>query len=339
MEQVSMFEVSDSYARLDKAGDPLVGLSERVRWYRLDKLLKPVTFAPTAKGGRPGIKPQIMVRCLLLQALYNLSDEGCEYQINDRLSFKRFVGLGVNEKAPDAKTIWLYRERVIALKLDNTLWEWFQKELLRHGYEARKGQILDATFTQTHKPTRDWDDEDDDGYDLTPRQEQQIDRDATFTKKNERSYHGYKLHTQIDNKHKLIRRQTTTTASTHDSQIQDQLVDPTGNTGRKVWADSAYRSKEHEQTLREQGLVSQIHHRAWRNKPLTPAKIRTNTTRSKVRARVEHVYGYMITSMGGLMIHTIGLARASCKNTLKCLAYNMRRFVFLENQKSRENCA
>lgn len=328
MIQFGFCDVSGCYSRLDAAGDPLVKIIETVDWSGLAVLLDPIRFESGAKGGRPGWDPLIMVKCFLLQSLYGLSDDACEYQLNDRFSFKRFVGLGLDDKAPDAKTIWLYRERMIKANLTDILWDWFQAELLRHGYEAQKGQIIDAAIVSTHKPTKTHED------DLPPAMERQIDRDASFTQKHGNSYHGYKAHIQIDNMHKFVRKQMTTSAHVHDSQLFAALLETKANSGRKVWADSAYRSVSHEALLSQYHLTSQIHYKAYRNKPLSEAKQRTNHTRSKTRARVEHVFGHVITAMHGWALHTIGIARAEAKITLKLLTYNIQRFARLQQLKT-----
>ena len=149
---------------------------------------------------------------------------------------------------------------------------------------------------------------------LTKAQSSQIDNDATFTKKNEKTFHGYKNHIQIDNKHKIIRQQITTTASLHDSQEFENLVDEEkDNDSPDVWGDSAYRSAGSEEMLKKKNLNSKVHERAYRNNPLSEEQKASNTTKSRIRVRVEHVFGHMVTSMGGVIIHTIGLARAEVK--------------------------
>jgi IS5 family transposase len=172
----------------------------------------------------------------------------------------------------------------------------------------------------THKPTGKHTKQEKAGMPLSAAQKAQIDPDATFTKKGAIRHHGYKDHTQIDNKNKIIR------------QYEDKPTQAGSNTGRDVYADSAYRSAKSEKTLKNNHLKSKIHHRAYRNKPLTDHQDRVNRTRSKTRSRIEHVFGHMNTSMGGLVIHTIGLARAKVKIGLKNLAYNMQRFAFLMTQ-------
>ena len=336
--QISFFEVEDSYIRLDKAGDPLLNLNSMIRWDTLRPLLSPVSLAPGSQGGRPALDSLMMVKCLLLQSLYNISDESCEYQINDRLSFKRFIGLSVSDKAPDEKTIWLFRERLKHGGLHEKIFDWFSDEINSAGYVAQEGQIIDASFVPTHKPTGKHKKQLKEGIPLTSSQSAQIDADATFTKKNNTTHHGYKNHIQVDAKHKIIRKQKTTTASVHDSQEFESLIDEGGNSGVDVFADSAYRSAESEKMISEKKLVSQVHERAYRNKPLTNEQKASNKIKSRVRVRVEHVFGHMATSMGSLAVHTIGLARAEVKISFKNLAYNMHRFILFESRKMRDKC-
>ena len=145
----------------------------------------------------------------------------------------------------------------------------------------------------------------------------------------ERSYFGYKNHVNADARHKLIRDYTVSDASEHDSQKFDELLSR-GNTLRDVYADSAYRSAETEQKLRARGFRSRIHKRGRRNRPLTEAQGRANHRKSKVRARIEHVFGAQENAPGGRLVRTIGIVRAKVKIGLQNLAYNIRRLVFLE---------
>jgi len=330
--QRSFFEVDDCYNRLDNAGDPLVKLSEMIDWDSLLPTVESIRFNSTAKGGRPGIDPLVVIKSLLLQSLYSLGDDSCEYQINDRLSFKRFIGISPSEKSPDAKTLWLYKERIKWKKLHNKIFDWFDSQINAAGYTAQGGQIIDASFVPTHKPSGNHKKQLKQEIPLTKNQSSQIDNDATFTKKNEQWHHGYKNHIQIDNKHKIIRKQITTTASTHDSQEFESLVDKKNNDSSNVWADSAYRSAESEKMLKNKGLNSKVHERSYRNNPLSDLQKISNKIKSKIRVRVEHVFGHMSNSMGGVALHTIGLARAEVKITFKNIAYNMQRFTFLKSK-------
>lgn len=331
--QSNMFEVMDSFARLDKAGDPLQKLTKHIRWYRLEKIIKPIFKTEASQMGRPSWDIGIILRCLLLQALYNLSDDSCEYQINDRISFKRFIGIDVNAKAPDAKTLWHYREKMIALKLDQKLWIWLEEELTRSGYRAKKGQMIDASFVEVPRRACDEKDFDEDDEDYHDSRTSQLDPDASYTKKNSKTYYGYKMHVQADVCYKLVRNHCVTSAHVHDSQCFEELLDDEINSGRDVYADSAYRSEAHESLLRRKGLQSKIHYRAYRNKGLSAAKVLTNSTRSKVRVRIEHIFGHIHTAMGGIYTHVVGRARVGFKVSLKLLAYNLHRYSYFERRK------
>lgn len=346
MKQAGFFEISDCYRRLDDAGDPLAALDAVVDWRGLALIMDGIALdvrTNGGKGGRPPLSGLMMAKILILQSCNNLADERAEFLINDRLSFKRFLGLGANDKSPDAKSIWLWRERVQHGGLSENIFAWFEGELCRAGYAAKGGQIVDATFVPTHKPTGKHKKQLRDEVPLTPEQARQIDADATFVKKGDATYHGYKNHTNIDREHKLIRAHDTTTASVHDSQKFDDVLAPAAENAKaedtKVWADSAYRSAEAEAMLAAKNLASQVHERAYRNTPLTDLQKAENRLKSSVRARVEHVYGQMVTRMGGLMIHTLTLARAKVKVTFKNLAYNMQRFVFLMRGRRQHSCA
>jgi len=168
-----------------------------------------------------------------------------------------------------------------------------------------------------------------DGWEEKPAKNAQKDKDARWTKKNGKSYYGYKNHIGIDRKHKLIRRYAETDASVHDSQKLDEVLDK-ANTSNEVWADSAYRSVETEARLKAKGYRSRIHRRGARNHPLSDRQQAANTTRSRVRARVEHIFGDQHNAMGGKFVRTIGMARARAKIGLMNLVYNMRRLVQLE---------
>jgi IS5 family transposase len=340
------FDAVEAYARVDACGDPLVSLESAVEWSGLAALMSGIVFERDGNGGKGGRKPLpglLMAKILILQACNNLSDDRAEFLINDRLSFKRFLGLEITEKSPDSKTIWLWRERVLHSGLHEKIFAWFEGELVRSGFEAKGGQLVDATFVPTHKPSGKHKKQLAEEMPLSKAQARQIDNDATFTKKGGVTYHGYKNHANVDAKWKLIRAAEITPNAPHDSTAFEGLLsegaasDPDDERG--VWADSAYRSAAAEAMLAEKNLVSHVHERAYRNHPLTDLQKAANRLKSTVRVRVEHVFGHMETSMGGMLIHTLGLARAKAKITFKNLAYNMQRFVFLTSRRRQQNCA
>src|SRR5262245_13253759 len=167
------------------------------------------------------------------------------------------------------------------------------------------------------------------GWDEKPAKNAQKDKDARWTKKNEESFYGYKNHVSVDRKHKIIRRYAETDASVHESQKLEEILDKSKHSN-EVWADSAYRSAETQAKLKEKGYRSRIHRRGARNHPLSERQKAANTTRSRVRARVEHVFGDQENGMGGIFVRTIGMARAAGKIGMRSLVYSMRRFVWLE---------
>ena len=248
----------------------------------------------------------------------------------------RFLDLELEDPVPDATTIWLFREALAQAGLINKLFERFGQHLEAEGYIARGGQIIDATIVSVPKQRNTKQENETikagktpEGWEKQPAKNSQKDKDARWTKKNDESYYGYKNHLGVDKAHKLIRKWDATDAAVHDSQKLDDVLDLC-NTGKEVWADSAYRSVQIEARLKEKGLQSRIHRRAARNRPLSERQKSANTTRSKVRARVEHVFGHQQSSMGGKIVRTIGIVRARFKIGMMNLGYNIRRLVQLE---------
>src|SRR5690606_1372786 len=150
MAQMGFFDLSDRYASLDAKNDPLVEIDAAVQWEEFRAALERVWRKPDTKrksrAGRKPIDAVLMFKTLILSALYNLSDDQIEYQVRDRLSFMRFLGLGLEDRVPDAKTVWLYREALAQAGLVEALFKQFDGYLARQGYIARGGQILDASI-------------------------------------------------------------------------------------------------------------------------------------------------------------------------------------------------
>lgn len=328
----SLFDLQDS--RLDRLGNPLVELDRRINWNAFRRILKRIY--KKERKSKAGAKPKdvvMMFKGLVIQNLYGLSDEQLEYQIEDRRSFQRFLGLGKHERSPDAKTFWVFRNQLSELDLIESLFEQFSAQLNKAGFLAGKGQIIDAsivpapiqrnsraenvTIKQGDVP-EDWDDH----------KRCQKDTDARWTKKHGNSHYGYKNHIEVDNDNKLIRKYQTTDASVHDSIVFETLLDP-DNASADVWADSAYRSQEKEDILKEQGYRSKVQRKGKRGKPLSEREQQGNRTRSKVRSRVEHVFGAQ-SNLRKKAIRSIGMVRARTEIGMMNLVYNMRRLCFLE---------
>ena len=333
--QPGFFDIHERVAKLTEMGDPLVGLNEQIDWEAFCPELKRVH--EKARKSNAGAKPfdvMLMFKILVLQQLHNLSDERIEYQIRDRLSFMRFLGLQMQNRVPDAKTVWLFRERLKELNLVEVLFAKFHEQLASRGYVARAGQMIDATFVEVPrqrntreenavikagKPPEQWKEE--------PNKLRQKDVDARWTKKNNETHYGYKNHINADEANKLVQSYAVSDAAVHDSQVFEELLDQTVDAeGKKraAYADSAYRSKEREQTLAQDGFESHIHEKGTRGHPLTEEQKTSNRIKSKTRVRVEHVFGAQ-HAMGGHIVRTIGLARAKVKIGMMNLVYNMKR--------------
>jgi transposase, IS5 family len=338
--QLGFYDLDKRLKAISAKGDPLEALNAIIPFESFRaKIEAVVRLVPEERKSNAGRKPfdaVMMFKVLVLQTLYNLADEQLEYQIRDRLSFMRFLGLGLEDVVPDATTVWLFREALSKANLIKALFDRFNGYLNAKGYIARGGQIVDATIVSAPKQhnTREENEaikagKTPEGWERKPAKNAQKDKDARWTKKNDHSFYGYKNHISIDRKHKLIRRYSETDASVHDSQKLDEVLDKS-NTSNEVWADSAYRSAVIEARLKTKGYNSRIHRRGARNRPLCKRQQAANTTRSRVRARVEHVFADQQNAMGGKLVRTIGMARACVKIGLMNLVYNMRRLVQLE---------
>ena len=315
MGQIGFFDLSKRYTGLDAKNEPLAKIDEVVPWedFRgcLDAVCRRSDKARKSRAGRKPWDAVVMFKTIILSALYNLSDDQVEHQIRDRLSFMRFLGLGLEDRVPDAKTVWLYREQLTQAGVIETLFA-FDGHLKDQGYLAMGGQIIDASIVAVPKQRNSrkenagikagetpecWQDK--------PAKRRQKDVEARWTKKHGRSHYGYKNHVNVDRRHKLVRRYQVSDAATHDSKVLDDILDG-DNTALGVWADSAYRSAEIEAALKKKGLRSRIHRKARRNKPLSEREKQGNKTRSSVRVRVEHVFGAQSNDMGGTLLRSVG---------------------------------
>lgn len=348
-----LFDPQERLAKLRLLGDPLVELNRMIDWeaFRGDIDKARESAREHARKSAAGAKPidaVLMFKVLVLQQLNNLSDDRIEYQVRDRLSFMRFLGLNLEDRVPDAKTVWLFRETLKQDGVSQGLFKRFDEQLAARGLIAKGGQMIDATFVEVPKSRNNREDnaklkagELPEGWDkddpATVHMRSQKDTDARWTKKNQETHFGYKNHINADAQNKLIRAYEVTAASVHDSQVFDELLDQsTDDEGKKraAYADSAYRSKEQEERLQANEIESRICEKGTRGTPLTEEQRASNRQKSKTRTRVEHVFGAQ-AQMGGHVVRTIGIARARVKIAMMNLAYNMRRFVLLCRGESR----
>ena len=317
--------------KIDTLGDPLAEIGSYVDFAALAAEVDAVAPRPASpQGGRPPFPTETMVRILVLKRLYNLSDEQMEYQLLDRMSYKRFCGLAQATNIPDRTTVWAFEKRIGEAGA-KALFDGVSAQLLKKGFIARGGQIIDATLMPAPKQHHSRGEKAliDQGAmpaSWRPAKRRQKDLDATWTKKHGKSHFGYKLSINVDKKYKFIRKIETDTASTHDSQHFDNVFD-TSNTRRAVYADRGYPSEQREAWLKAHGFRNQIQRKGQRNKPLSEGQQRRNHRIAKTRARVEHVFA-AIEQMGGKLIRTIGRARANFAMTMMAACYNLKRLIY-----------
>jgi len=340
MKQMEFFAEDNRLSRLSSMGDPLERVTEAVEFeiFRpvLNKVFQKESAAP---GGRPPWDYVLMFKILLLQQWYSIADDKTEYLINDRLSFQRFLGLSLGDKVPDAKTIWLFRENLTKSGAYKELFYLFAQQMESQGVITKNGSIVDASFVDVPRQRNSREEnkkiKEGNGNELWEDNEHkrcQKDTDARWAKKNNETHYGYKDHVKVDSDSKMIVEYSVTDAAVHDSKELVGLIDEKDN---KLNADSAYVGKElHEALLNKNpDLELNINEKGYRNNPLTDEQKANNCEKSKVRARVEHVFGHMTNSFGEIFVRSIGIARARCQIGLKNLAYNLQRYECLKRLK------
>lgn len=325
--------------KLNKLGNPLEKLDRYIDWKIFQDSLNQ-SFNKQGekenKGGRPAYDRLMLFKALIIQSLYNLSDEQLEYQIIDRMSFKKFLGLKKSDRVPDSRTYWHFREQLIESKTIESLFKAFNTQLDKCGVLANEGRMIDASFVEVpiQRNTREENKQIKEGkvpqeWDKVPYKKAQKDTDARWVKKNNVNFYGYKNHVKSDTGTKLILDYAVTAASVHDSQVIDQLLDAQDQ-GQPLHADSAYTGQEAENVYEKKQVVNKVHEKGYKNKKLTDAQRESNREKSKVRARVEHIFGFIENSMNGSFIRTIGIERAKMKIGMMNIVYNINRCVQLK---------
>ena len=327
---LGLFDAQNRREQIQKMGDPLAALDAVMDWTIFVPVLERIPRAePKAPGGRPAYEPLRMFKILVLQSLYGLSDEQAQFQILDRRSFHHFLGLSEADLVPDQNTIREFREKLTQAELFGELFAAFNVRLAEKGFITRKGQIIDASFVEVPRQrNRRLENaaikrgEVPAGWEQDRKRLAHKDLDARWTKKNEQSYYGYKDHVVADLESKLIVRTEVTTASEHDSQALDSLTRP-GDP--ETWADSAYTGANCEAILERKGIAAHICEKGTSGHELTRRQQRSNRAKSRHRARVEHIFGFMTGSMRALFQRCIGFVRNRSRILLANLVYNMAR--------------
>lgn len=296
-----------------KGSGRLDRLDELVKWYRFEKVLAKVR---QEGPGRPGYRPVLMFKALLLQSLYGLSDAELEEALCDRLSFRRFVGLGLEDETPDHTTLCRFRNGLVAAGLLEKLFAELDRQLDQAGVILKRGTMLDATLIETAvRP---------------PGAERpSVDPDARLTaRKGKRgTTFGYKAHVGVDEGSGVIRAVITTAANVNDTVPADDLI---RGDEKVVWGDAAYHTHRRAAALRARGVKARLCRRPNKHHPHLPPRLQLyNRLIARRRAAVETTFATLKRRMGLGLIRYIGLAKASGQVLIAAMAFNLRRWITL----------
>ena len=287
--------------------DSLERIGEVVDWERLGGLVGDIY---AAGEGRPSYPPLMMVKVMLLQQWYGASDPQIEEALRDRLSFRWFVGLGLHEESPDHSTISRFRGMLTERGVVEGMMEELNRQMEEKGLMVKAGTLMDATLVESQGRR-------------VSKKEEATDKDAAWARKGGRNYYGYKVHVGVDEGSGLIRKAVLTPANVNDTEVADELI--MGDEG-VVYADRAYDTRERRARLKSMGIGDGIMKRGNRHHPEVSEQDRErNELISKVRARVEKVFGTLKRTYGYSRVRYMGLERNATEMWLKCMAYNLRR--------------
>jgi IS5 family transposase len=293
-------------------------INEKIDW---KKLLQPIERvlsqekAGRSSSGRPPHDLLVIVKCFLLQSIYNLSDPRLEEEIADRRSFQLFLGLSSGDSIPDETAICRYRELFARFGLDKKLFSSFNKQLEERRMIVGKGTIVDATIKEAQ---------------ATPNSKR--DSDAQFTVRRGKTHYGYKGHIGMDDQTDVIHTAEFTTANVHDSNMFDELL---LGTEKRVHADKGYANKERRITLRKAGIVPKIMHKGYRNRPLTKMQIAQNKIFSQTRNAVEKPFAFMTVVLNYTRCKYYDFKRNRFQFSMAALVYNIRRMITLTPKRVR----
>jgi IS5 family transposase len=295
-------------------GGQLDRLNELVKWYRFEKLVG--HLRDEAGPGRPGYPALVMLKAVLLASLYGLSERELEEALDDRLSFRRFVGLALGERVPDHTALNRFRNRLIQERLLEKLFAELDRQLEKAGMILKRGTMLDATLIETVSTPAKGD-------------RPSLDPDAAFTMRQGKagSTFGYKAHVGVDEGSGLIRSVLTTPANVNDTTPADKLI---RGDEKAVWGDAAYHTHEREGALKAKGVKPRLMRRPNKHHPKLPPRLaRYNRLISRRRAAVETTFATLKNRMRLTRIRYVGLIKASAQVLLAAFAFNMRRWARL----------
>jgi transposase, IS5 family len=330
----TLFDPEGLMERVAATDHVLWRINALVEWNRFRPTLEEVFIkTPKKPGGRPRYDLLMMFKVMILKHLYNIPDGQMEQRLLGDMFFRHFLGLTFADPTPDEKTIWLFHNELCQAGVILELFDTFNAQLHDHGVMANEGRIVDATIVPvpiqhiSKKDNRTLEQgETPQEWKENPSVARQRDTEAAWAKKHKKSYFGYKNHVKIDRKQKLIVSFEVTPAPDHDSLVLGTLLNKEQDAGQDCYADAAYVGEPNRTQIRGSKMRDRRHRKAMKNAPLSRYQKRENRKKSKVRARVEHVFGAMRMKMGDLRIRSIGLIRVTFVIGMRNIIYNMCRF-------------
>jgi len=297
----------------------------------LETIAREVDFGPAeervaatySSGGRPACRVGLLLRVMILQHLYGLSDPQAEEQLKDRLSFQKFVQLGTDEAVPDETTICRFRQRLIACGLHEQLLELLNSQLETRGYIVKQTTLVDATIIESSRKRPEV---------QAAKEGTAPDVQASYTRKYGCSYYGYKAHISCDGEHQLIRTALITTAKVQDPHVF-QRVAPVSS--QCIYADKIYDTKSNHAWLRAQNIQSRIHKKGAYHIKLSAQDHQDNRDKGRVRQQIERIFAHFKQWQFYRRVRYLGLIRNQLELTLKAVAYNLKRLAnILESEKT-----
>jgi IS5 family transposase len=297
----------------------------------LETIAREVDFSPAeervaatyGQGGRPACRVGVLLRVMILQHLYGLSDPQAEEQLKDRLSFQKFVQLDAHEAVPDETTICRFRQRLIECHLHEELLGLLNAQLEARGYIVKRVTLVDATLVESSRKRPEA---------QAAREGCAPDAEASYTRKYNQSFYGYKAHVSSDGEHQLIRAALISTASQYDGEVFTHIAPADSAV---IYADKAYDTKTNQAWLRARGIRNGILKKEAHHIQLTAEDREHNQQKGLVRRQIERIFAHLKKWQYYRRVRYLGLARNQLELTLKAVAYNLKRLAgILKMQKA-----
>ena len=293
MKQISLFVTGfrGKVGKVTKREKFLSEMDQVIPWSRLIEVIK--SHYPEAGNGRPPMGLAKMLRIYFLQQWYNLSDPAIEEALYDSETMRQFVGIeNGQDTIPDESTVCLFRHLLETHRLPDRIFAEVKALLIERGLMMHQGTIVDATIINAPSSTKN--------------KQKERDPEMHQTKKGNQWYFGMKAHTGVDKDSGLVHTVAISAANLHDSQAMDELMH---GDEQAVWGDSAYQSKERQQTAEDNGIAWHVNVKASRHRALTEAERTQNRERSRARALVEHPYRIVKVLWGHSKVRYKGLLK------------------------------